>query len=215
LATSTAAPDRGKRDAVSDARIYAARARWERLAADVRALGSSDQDSLDALYVRAAAAIRADEAAWHEMLAREMGTIAGASLEESFFSVSATVRSSHRPARVLEAIWSYAAPADAPGHDAHHERLTPAVRYARVEAFAARELREQLAGGWVSVTAPEARALVPRLASRVAGVKSLDLAIELAQLMAALHASQAEIEAALESRSERDRALVLGMVGRR
>lgn len=195
-----------------DKRVSVARRRWDAIAADVRSLDSTDQADLEKLYHRAREAIAEDEAAWFELMSRSMSEMVGASFEESFFAVGAWIRFSQSPVRILEALWQYQPPLDSEQGDFHHRPLTQALRHERVEAFGLRELRQQLGQGGVVLSASDSRRLIAELLPRAARERSLDLSIEMIQLLAILRAPKDSIEAVLRAHQPRDRELLRGIL---
>jgi hypothetical protein len=197
---------------VSPEREAVARQRWGELAQEIRQLDSSDQDGLDRLYAGARDLIRSDEAAAGAALRHSMGALTRASLEESFFAISAWIRSSQAPEQVIEALWESRPPGDdGATADPHHVAMTPAVRYERMQAYALRELRRQLDQGNAQLSGEGQASFVSALVPRATSEHSLDVSLEMFQLLAKLKQPQA-IQTALGGHSVRDQQLILGVI---
>jgi hypothetical protein len=202
----------GSSSASMPERLSRARERWTSIAEGVRRLDSTDQPGLDRLYAQARDAIRADEEAWLQTVAGSMSAIVGSSFEESFFAVSSWIRSSQSPARILDAIWQYEPPADPPSTDAHHQAMTQSVRYERVQAYGVRELRQQVDQRRVELPTAESDRLIASLLPRAARERSLNLTIEVVQLLSALRAPEEAIQRALQARPAKERELLQGVL---
>ena len=192
----------------------AATHQWDELRTRVRQLDSHDQTGLTDLYAQARTAIRAQETAMSKALAQSIPVLVNATLEESFFTVSAWIRSSNHPTDVLQALMNYDPPADAPSSDLHHVAQTPAVRYERLEAYGLKELRSELILGNITLTAEAQKTLIESLVPRATREQSLNLALEMFQLLAALKA-QAGIQTALAGHSERDQQIIQAVLSAR
>ncbi len=180
---------------------------WSNLAKKAKRLADDDELGLIELYSRARDVIRENEAALSEQLSTATESLVNTNLEESFFAVSSWIRYSSAPTRIIQALWTYRPPADSPTADTHHPGSTPATRYEHVQAYALKELRQQLERGKIGISDDERKNLVTSLIPKAAQEKSLNLSLEMFELLATLHETAA-IQQALSQRSDRDRTLI-------
>ncbi len=187
---------------------------WAGVQAKVRQLDSTDQAGLAELYAQARTVIRANENALSKVLTNSIPELVNASLEESFFTISAWIRASEHPADIVQALLSYEPPIDPPSTDMHHVEQTPAVRYERMESYAFKELRTQLVLGNIKLEPSAQKSLVETLVPRATREQSLNLALEQFQLLAALE-EQAAIQTALAGHSPRDQQIIQAVLSAR
>lgn len=195
------------------AAVAVASAPWDNLLPRLRALDENDQATLNTLYGDAKTLITADEPGNLKRFRASMPELVKVDFKESFFEVSAGIRFSKNPEAIISALLSYTPPADPVGKDLHHLELTPAVRYLRLEAFVIRELRQRYLRGELALEQSARVKLVAELTSRALTEQSLNVGLEIFQLLAALGERKA-IDAALVGHSPRDQKLILGVIGR-
>ncbi|MBI3555411.1 MAG: hypothetical protein HY074_04005 [Deltaproteobacteria bacterium] len=192
---------------VAPDQIAAVKHEWSAIRAKASSLADTDQAGFLQLEAQARAIIRSDEAALSKALAQTMPELVAARLEESFFTVRVWIRTAQHPTDILNTLMSYEPPRDPPSTDVHHVAQTPYVHYERIEAFGFKELRNQILNGGLKLDAATRERLVAQLVARATTEQSLDLALEMFQLLAALK-EDALIRKALAGHSERDQQII-------
>ncbi|MEK6705046.1 MAG: hypothetical protein AABZ06_04610 [Bdellovibrionota bacterium] len=184
---------------------------WDQLNSGVKKLDSTDQAGLDLLYKRAKSLIEDNETLALATFSIRVPELNGLSFEESFFVVSAMIRYSHAPVSVLQAIWRYTPPAEEQPKDYHHVELTTAVKYERIEAYALKEILVRIERDPHSLNPSDRAALVAELTKRARYERSLNLSLEMFQILAYLQENDA-ISTALAGHSERDQKLIRSVI---
>lgn len=177
----------------------------------ISVLQLTDSAGLERLYERAENLIRRDPRGTLREFSTEVPELCMLPLGESFFEVSSMMRYGPSPSSVLQSIWKYNPPIDSPTLDHHHEALTEAVKYERIQAYALREARKRLNSDPESFDRSDRMALISELSRRAENEPSLNLSLEMFQTLADLHASDA-IETALKSHSPRDQKVIRAVI---
>jgi hypothetical protein len=175
----------------------------------VREQSGSNEQELKIAYHEAQALIEKNQAEALSALQADLPRLVEkGTLRESFFMIGAFTRSLSHPEEVLRAVWKARSDHPNPSQEevSHHEALTPEVKELRMEAYAVKELRRRLNSGF-ALSSDEVKVLVQEVLERVSSEKSLDVSLELFELMQHLDANE-EIEVALQKRSEADRTFI-------
>lgn len=182
---------------------------WKNSIDQLRSLNPDSEEDLHQLYLRVKARIEADQAGALNAFNQLAPHLAKLPLEESFFVTSAMVRYSETPAKAVLQVFAVADTQTPSSHasQGHHEIHTPEFAQARISAYSVRELRRRIEREPHSLSVIERQSLVAKLTSIAQHEKSLDVALEIFQLLARLKENRA-IETALASHSARDQKLI-------
>lgn len=178
------------------------------LKSEVLQLDPTDQVGLDELYESAHRLIRDHEDEVLANMSQTMPELVNGPVESSFFMLSSFIKFSRSPEKALDALWSYAPPQEEDsGNDEHGSLATPSGNYKRLEAYALSKIRNRVRVDGVLLGSSARVDVVAALVARTKTVSSLNVSIEMFQLLKELHAPD-EIASALHSYSDEDREII-------
>lgn len=180
-------------------------ASWSSFKPELKNIGDVSQSELDGVYLRARDIIQRDEEGFFRAV--QADDLARVAPEESFFTVTAWMKYSSSPERILQKLNDYAPPADPPGLDTHHPPPTLASRSENLKAYTVRKLRKLYQEGQVRFDSEGEKNLVTQLEKITSAKPSLNLSLEAFQLLSDLHQDEV-IKQSLTRYSQRDRQLI-------
>jgi hypothetical protein len=191
--------------------VAPAGSRWGLVGPRESGLRTLSEADLNNLYVDAATAIRADQAGMAKHFVESIPSYTRRPLVEGLFEISAWNRYGDSPSRLAQALFEYVPPAEAEPRSSHMAPSTDAGQLRKLQAFSLRDLRDQLGKGTAHVSGEERGKMVALLSARAGTEKSLDVSLEIFQLLAFWKEKDA-IENGLRQRSARDQELIRGVI---
>lgn len=179
--------------------------------AGVRRLSRDDHEGLRRLYDQAKKWMTNDPSALSEIQAA-WSTLTSATLEESFFALSASIRHGRAPGAVVSSLMAFQPPPRTFALDPHDDGNDALANYERMQSYALREIRKQEEAGNIRLSHDERKLLLNEIQRKIAGENSLDILLEMVALLERWDEIKI-IDEGLNAKNPRDRELIRTVVG--